>query len=90
MANDEGLRRDVLHCYDLELPEGVVPRPADDEVERFELVPARALLRVVAEGGPVKFNVNLVLIGFALRHGLLPELSADQVARLRAGLDQVG
>jgi thiamine pyrophosphokinase len=90
MANDEGLRRDVLHCYDLELPEGVVPRPADDEVERFELWPARDLLRTVAEGGPVKFNVNLVLIGFALRHGLLPGLSDDQAARLRAGLDQVG
>jgi thiamine pyrophosphokinase len=90
MANDEGLRRDVLHCYDLELPEGVVPHPADDEVERFELWPARDLLRAVAEGGPVKFNVNLVLIGFALRHGLLPGLGADQAARLHAGLDQVG
>jgi thiamine pyrophosphokinase len=90
MANEEGLRRDVLHLYDLELPEGVVPRPRDDEVERFELRPAHAVLETVLQGGPVKFNVNLVLIDFALRHGLLGALTAAQVARLRAGLDQVG
>jgi thiamine pyrophosphokinase len=89
MANEEGLRRDVLHCYDLELPEGVIPRPQDDEVERFELIPAETMLRTVLEGGPVKFNVNLVLADFFLRHGLLSALTPAEVARLRAGLDQV-
>jgi thiamine pyrophosphokinase len=89
MANEEGLRRDVLHCYDLELPEGVIPRPQDDEVERFELIPAEAMLRTVLEGGPVKFNVNLVLADFFLRHGLLDGLAQGEKARLRAGLDQV-
>lgn len=94
MANDEGLRRDVLHCFDLELPEGVTPMPQDGEVERFELVPATEMLRIVTERGPgangVKFNVNLVLADFFLRHGLLNALSPAEVARLRAGLDQVG
>lgn len=90
MANEEGLRRDVLHLFDLELPEGVVPRPNDDEVERFERLPAAELLRIVGEAGPVKFNVNLVLVDFALRHGLLPGLSGHERAKLRAGLDQVG
>lgn len=90
MANEEGLRRDVLHIFDLDLPEGVVPRPNDEEVERFELLPVAEVLRIVAEAGPVKFNVNLVLLDFALRHGLLPGLSDAERARLRAGLDQVG
>jgi 8-oxo-dGTP pyrophosphatase MutT (NUDIX family) len=90
MANEEGLRRDVLHLFDLELPEGLLPRPQDDEVERFELRPARAVLETVLQGGPVKFNVNLVLIHFALRHGLLDALSPAQKARLVAGFDQVG
>jgi thiamine pyrophosphokinase len=88
MATPEGLRRDVLHCYDLELPEGFVPRPNDAEVERFELLPAAALLGELAEGARIKFNVNLVLIDFFLRHGLLPATPAEQ-ASLRAGLDQV-
>jgi thiamine pyrophosphokinase len=86
MANDEGLRRDVLHCYDLDLPEGVVPRPQDDEVERFELRPAAAVLREVVEGDRVKFNVNLVLIDFGLRHGLLDALPEQARRGLRAGL----
>ncbi|HEV7264850.1 MAG TPA: DUF4743 domain-containing protein [Falsiroseomonas sp.] len=90
MANEEGLRRDVLHCYDLELPAGFVPRPSDDEVERFELRPVAEVLQEVAAADRVKFNVNLVLIDFCLRHGLLEGLSAGEVAQLRAGLDQVG
>jgi hypothetical protein len=58
-------------------------------VERFELVPAEAMLRTVREGGPVKFNVNLVLADFFLRHGMLAALTPAEAARLRAGLDQV-
>jgi thiamine pyrophosphokinase len=88
MANDEGLRRDVLHVYDLELPEGLTPRPNDDEVERFELLPAPDVLQIVATTDRVKFNVNLVLIDFALRHGLLA-YPGPETARLRAALDQV-
>lgn len=88
MATPEGLRRDVLHCFDLELPEGFVPTPHDDEVERFELQPAEAVMREVRDGDRVKFNVNLVLIDFFLRHGLI-DAQAPGVAALRAGLDQV-
>jgi 8-oxo-dGTP pyrophosphatase MutT (NUDIX family) len=84
MANAEGLRRDVLHCYDLEIPEGVVPRPGDDEVERFELWPAARLIEAVRETDGIKFNVNLVLIDLFLREGLI----ADPGGRLRAGLEQ--
>lgn len=84
MANAEGLRRDVLHCYDLEIPEGVVPSPGDDEVERFELWPAARVLEAVRSTDSVKFNVNLVLIDLFLREGLI----GDPDGSLRAGLDQ--
>jgi 8-oxo-dGTP pyrophosphatase MutT (NUDIX family) len=84
MRNGEGLRRDVLHVYDLEIPEGVTPRPNDDEVERFELWPAARVLDAVRRTDEVKFNVNLVLIDLFLREGLV----ADPDGRLRAGLDQ--
>ncbi|WP_245584070.1 NUDIX hydrolase [Rubritepida flocculans] len=83
----EGLRRDVLHLFDLELPEDFTPAPHDDEVERFELWPARRLLECVRETEAVKFNVNLVLIDLFLREGLIPPDSAEGRA-LRAGLDQ--
>ena len=86
MADGPGVRRDVLHCFDLDLPEDFAPVPADDEVERFELWPAERLLRTVRETSDVKFNVNLVLMDLFLREGLVDPRS-DEGKRLRAGLD---
>ena len=86
MADGPGIRRDVLHCFDLDLPEDFVPAPADDEVERFELWPAERLLRTVRETSDVKFNVNLVLIDLFLREGLV-DPGSEEGKRLRAGLD---
>jgi thiamine pyrophosphokinase len=85
LVNAEGLRRDVLHCFDLDLPEDFTPRPNDDEVERFELWPAARLLEAVRHADSVKFNVNLVLIDLFLREGLV---AGAEAAELRAGLQQ--
>ena len=81
---NEGLRRDVLHCFDLELPEDFTPVPGDDEVERFELWPAHRVLEAVRDGDAVKFNVNLVLIDLFLREGMLD----DEDGALRRGLSR--
>ena len=81
----EGLRRDILHVFDLELPEDFIPRPNDDEVERFELWPAARLLEVLREQDNIKFNVNLVLIDLFLREGLIDPESGEGKT-LRAGL----
>jgi 8-oxo-dGTP pyrophosphatase MutT (NUDIX family) len=78
MERPEGLRRDLLHCYDLDLPETFVPRPADGEVASFELWPIDRVLRAVRDTDDVKFNVNLVLIDLFVRQGLIPAL--DPVA----------
>lgn len=86
MATEEGTRRDVLHLYDLDLPEGFTPQPQDDEVERFELWPARRVLEAVRDTDEVKFNVNLVLLDLFLREGLIPP-EGEEGRRLRAGLD---
>jgi len=85
LTNEEGLRRDVLHCFDLDLPEGFEPRPNDDEVERFELWPAERLLGAVRDTEGVKFNVNLVLIDLFLREGMV---AGAEARGLRAGLEQ--
>jgi thiamine pyrophosphokinase len=85
---DGGLRRDILHCFDLELPEDFTPAPHDDEVEHFELWPAQRVLELVRDTDEVKFNVNLVLIDLFLREGLIdPEGTEGRrlAADLRAG-----
>jgi 8-oxo-dGTP pyrophosphatase MutT (NUDIX family) len=82
----QGLRRDTLHCFDLDLPEGFVPLPGDGEVERFELWPIERVFAAVRDSETVKFNVNLVLIDLFLREGLIDPASAEG-QRLRAGLN---
>jgi len=84
MERAEGLRRDLLHCYDLDLPEDFVPRATDGEVASFELWPIAQVLQMVHDTDEFKFNVNLVLIDLFLRLGLLPP---DEAMGLRAALD---
>jgi len=66
-----GIRDDVLFVYDLEMPADFVPQNRDGEIVQFELMPAAAVLELVRTTEDFKFNVNLVIIDFALRHGLL-------------------
>jgi 8-oxo-dGTP pyrophosphatase MutT (NUDIX family) len=89
MERPEGLRRDLLSCYDLWLPEAFVPRPADGEVAAFELWPLPRVLEAVAETDDFKFNVNLVLIDLFLRTGLIDPDGPDGRA-LRPALNGWG
>src|SRR6185437_14893155 len=73
MERHEGLRRDLLHCYDLMLPEDFVPRAADGEVEAFELWPMQRVMAAVRDTDAFKFNVTLVLIDLFRRQGLIEE-----------------
>ena len=70
-AREEGQRNDVLFCYDLELPADFQPRPGDDEVEEFFLWPMARVLECLRDSDGFKFNVALVNLHFALRHGVL-------------------
>jgi 8-oxo-dGTP pyrophosphatase MutT (NUDIX family) len=70
MDRPEGLRRDVLHCYDLELPDSFQPVPTDGEIEHFELWPIERVYETVRDTDAFKFNVNVVLIDLFRRHGM--------------------
>ncbi len=85
MQRPEGLRRDLLHCYDLWLPPDWVPVPNDGEVAEFRLLPLGEVFRIVRDTDRFKFNVNLVLIDLFLRLGLL-DASSEAGRSLRAGL----
>ena len=80
----KGLRNDTLFVFDLELPEGLTPHNTDGEVEHFDLLPAAEVLDIVTHTDDFKFNCNLVMIDFLLRHGVIgaahPEYAALQKA----------
>jgi len=71
MEVTHGLRDDVLFCYDLEVPRDFVPANNDGELVSFALEDAAGMIERVRAGDDFKFNVNLVLIDFALRHGIV-------------------
>ena len=86
MERAEGLRRDLIYCYDLDLPEGFIPRPTDGEVEAFELWPIGQAVEAVRDGDRFKFNVTIVLIDLFLRLGLVSP--AEGAGALRQELDR--
>jgi 8-oxo-dGTP pyrophosphatase MutT (NUDIX family) len=66
-----GIRDDVLFVYDLEVPADFVPKNRDGEFVDFALMPAAAVLDRIRATADFKFNVNLIILDFALRHGIL-------------------
>jgi hypothetical protein len=74
---DDGLRADTLFCFDLEMPRTEKPKPSE-EIASYELMPIGEALRLVRSTDRFKFNVNLVMIDFAIRRGFItPEKEKD-------------
>jgi 8-oxo-dGTP pyrophosphatase MutT (NUDIX family) len=87
-AQERGIKRDVLFCYDLELPVDFVPAPQDGEVESFQRLPIAEVASIIANTDRFKDNCNLVILDFLVRHGFLkPEQEGylQVVAGLRSG-----
>jgi isopentenyldiphosphate isomerase len=77
MEAEDGLKPDVQFCYDLELPADFVPRNTDGEIAEFMLWPIAKVAEIVRDTKEFKFNCNLVIIDFLVRHGLLPPEHPD-------------
>ena len=71
MRTELGIRDDVLFVYDLEVPAGFTPENHDGEIVEFRLMPAAHVLDRIRHTREFKFNVNLVVLDFAVRHGLI-------------------
>ncbi len=80
MERPEGLRRDLVYAYDLEVPEDFTPTPMDGEVEGFKLWPLEQVKQVLCLTSAFKFNVVLVLADLLLRQGLF---TPDEAAMVR-------
>ena len=85
----EGCKPDQMFCYDMELPEHFIPTPTDGEVAEFYLWPIAKVAETVRDSFEFKFNCNLCIIDFLVRHGVIdPDNEPDYTALvhgLRAG-----
>lgn len=70
-ARSEGVRHDILFNYDIVLPADFEPVPTDGEVDAFYLWPIEDVLNRIRDTDDFKFNAALVIIDFAVRHGVL-------------------
>lgn len=80
----DGIRNDTIFVYDLELPQDFVPHNTDGEVAAFHLLPVPEVIHLIRETDRFKFNVNLVIIDFMLRHSLLK--TNDEVVVLQKAM----
>ncbi len=81
----EGLQREWLHSWDIELHPEDEPRNQDGEVESFTLVPVAQALDLAA-GREMTVDASLVTLDFALRRGLLPAAEHQALAPRLAAL----
>jgi len=75
-----GLKPDVMFIYDLELPADFMPENTDGEVAEFHLWPVEKVMEVVETSAEFKFNCNLVILDFCIRHGLIGPDRPDYLA----------
>lgn len=71
METKHGIRDDVMFVYDLEVPADFTPSNGDGEIAGFELMPLATVLDRIRTTSDFKFNVNLVILDFAVRRGVL-------------------
>jgi hypothetical protein len=83
----EGLRADTLFCYDLPMPAKLKPRTSD-EITRYELMPLAKVLKTIRTTRRFKFNVNLVILDFAIRHGVVTPENEPNFEKIVAGLHE--
>jgi len=81
-SDGRGLKRDVLYCFDLELPVDFNPVCQDGEVESFQRLPIAEVLQIIEHSDAFKYNCNLVIIDFAIRHGILNGDNTPQYSSL--------
>ncbi len=54
----------------------------DGEVESFQRLPIDEVLSIIAKSDAFKYNCNLVIIDFAIRHGVLTGDNTPEYAML--------
>ena len=65
------LRRDTLYLFDLEVDDKFKPHCLDGEVEKFELMDWKKVLKLMQNTNSIKNNCNIVFFNFMVRHGLI-------------------
>ena len=86
---EAGLKPDSLFCYDLLVSDYFAPKNQDGEIASFQLMPLEEALVTISEGEAFKFNVSLVILDFAIRHGVVSPDTEPHYEEILAGLHAI-
>ncbi|GKU08607.1 hypothetical protein FLAG1_10087 [Fusarium langsethiae] len=76
-TGNPGCQHIISYLYEMEVKEGIVPRPGNDEVGKFMLMTQEDVMRALADGDFVA-NRAMVWLAYFIRHGTLtPENEPD-------------
>ncbi len=90
LERPEGLRREVLHCFDLALPDGFAPVPVDGEVAGFALWPLARVHAALRDTEGFLFDAALAVTDLLLRRGVVPPGEAGPLAAALAAREVAG
>jgi 8-oxo-dGTP pyrophosphatase MutT (NUDIX family) len=76
------VKPDAIYVYDIELSEGVVPRPGDDEVKEFYLMGVKEVKNALA-AAEFKTNSAVVMLDFFIRHGIISADNEEDFVEIR-------
>jgi hypothetical protein len=76
---------DIMYVYDLELPEDMVCKQNDEEVQEFYLMTIDEVKESLAKA-EFKTNSALVMIDFFIRHGIITAEDEKNYAQMIARL----
>lgn len=88
-SDQHGLKRSILYCYDLEVSALFQPKCQDGEVDSFERLPINEILEIIRTTNNFKYNCALVVIDFAIRHGILNGDNTPEYYKLCARRNQL-
>jgi hypothetical protein len=88
-STENGVKQDTMFVFDLEMPAELGPKNVDGEIAGFTLMPLPEVLRLVRDTEQFKFNVPLVILDFAIRHGVLTPDREPDFERILAGLHRL-
>ncbi|KAL9085966.1 MAG: hypothetical protein Q9165_007328 [Trypethelium subeluteriae] len=76
---------DLVYTFDIELEDGVVPKPRDDEVQEFYLWDVETVKQAMLRS-EFKPNCALVMIDFFIRHGIIREDNEEDFVEIATRL----
>ncbi|HSV28010.1 MAG TPA: DUF4743 domain-containing protein [Candidatus Omnitrophota bacterium] len=88
LEDEWGLKPDAMFCYDLEVPDYFTPRNTDGEVTHFALMDVVDVAKRVRDSDDFKYNVNLVILDFLVRRGILSPEDDPEYLEIVRGLRQ--